>query len=341
MRIAAGEWACVLTCLDGTRMTPLALDNVSPGQCRGSADDCESFRPFTGEQLDRCLDQAPPGVVGSARASPQYLHIDAYPFPDSDTCVSFQTAISRPAGMATSGRRLLEAQNDAQAAHCGCKDMMGFIYQEALAQIPLGGVGGFCNAALDYAAGKLGKRYCKTVITEKGLVYSFAKKLCSQLLDPITAAAGDALGPVCEAGVNFIREESRNVIDLDDIVLMAQNARQEFVQKVAPYVDQVCGPIACSDGSPTSGCSKAKTKAPGSVATILQLASTGYCGFGGGGGSGFGNPSGMADLQRGLLQHHYLVLVLVAHTLEQPYCCGLCCKLMSVSFHSCQAYGCR
>lgn len=274
-------WACVMTCLDGTRMTPLALDNVSPAsQCHGDADGC-SFMAFTGDQIDTCSAQAPASVTGSDRYSETYIHFDAYPFPASDTCVSFQTAIAKPAAQATSARRLLDSQNDAQAAHCGCKDMIDFIYQEAVTQIPLGGTGGFCDAVFDYAAGRLDKRYCKTKFKNPAGkdLFPFAGKLCAQLVDPVTSAIGDAFKPICEAGVTFIKAESRGDIDLDQVTTWGQDARQTIVKKVEPYVEKICGPIACSDGSATSGCSTTQTQVAGSVATVLQLGSTAYCGL--------------------------------------------------------------
>ena len=179
-------------------MTPRALDNVSPAsQCHGDADGC-SYIAFTGDQIDTCSAQAPSDVAGSARYSDTYIHFDGYPFPDSSSCVSFQTAIADPPAQTASNRRLLEADSDAQAAHCGCKDMMNFIFQEAVTQIAWGAAtGDFCDTVFQYAENRLGTRYCTSKVLKDGKeIFKFAENLCSQLVNPITNAAGDAFKPV-------------------------------------------------------------------------------------------------------------------------------------------------
>lgn len=275
-------WACVMTCLDGTRTTPLALDNVSPaGQCHGSADDCTyaAFTGASGSQIEKCAAQAPSSAVGSERYSDTYIHFDAYPFGDSTACVSFQTAIFDPPAETTSTRRLLAADNDAQAAHCGCKDTMQFIYQEAILQIGWGAASGdFCDTVVTFAEGKLGSRYCKSKVIKNGkAVFKFAETLCEHLVSPVTDTVGDAFKPVCEAGVAFIKEQIG--LDLNAANAELKTDAQAIYQKLTPFVDKICGPIACSDGSSSSGCSKTKSLAANSVATVLQLADTGYCDF--------------------------------------------------------------
>ena len=144
--VSNSYYAVVMTCLDGTRMTPI-FNNQPAQQCHGYAEDA-TFQAFSDAQVEKCAALAPPGVTGPDRYSSKYVHFDAYPFVDSASCVSFQTAIASPPAQSSSHRHLLEVQNDAQAAHCGCKDMIDFMFQEAIAQIPAQTSGTFCDSVV-------------------------------------------------------------------------------------------------------------------------------------------------------------------------------------------------
>ena len=256
-------------------MTPLGFDNRPAQQCHGYADDA-TFTAFTGAQLEICASQAPHGVSGPERYSDKYVHFDAYPFPDSATCVAFQNTIAHPPVQSSSSRRLLEAQNDAQAAHCGCKDMVDFMFQEAVAQIPWGAQtsGDFCDSVVKWAENGLGERYCKKNWAK---AFPFAGKICEQLVDPVTGAIGAAFQPICEAGVKFIKKETG--LDLNAENAELEQSNRALFAKLTPQLDKICGPIVCSDGSVESGCSVVKTTAATSVASVLSLGSTAYCGF--------------------------------------------------------------
>ena len=272
--VSNSYYAVVMTCLDGTRMTPL-FNNQPAQQCHGYADDA-TFQAFTDAQVEKCAAQAPPGVTGPARYSSKYVHFDAYPFLDSASCVTFQTAIASPPAQSSALRHLLEVQNDAQAAHCGCKDMIDFMFQEAIAQIPWGAQtsGSFCDSVVDWAETKLGTRYCKQNWAK---AFMFAGTFCGLLVNPITGALGDAFQPVCEAGVALMKSEIG--LDLDAANTKLEQSNQAIIDLLTPQLEKVCGPMVCSDGSPASGCSVVRTGAATSVASLLSLGSTAYCGF--------------------------------------------------------------
>lgn len=154
--------------------------------------------------------------------------------------------------------------------------MIDFMFQEAVAQIPWGAQtsGTFCDSVVNWAETKLGKRYCQQNWAK---AFKFAGTFCGQLVDPITGALGAAFQPVCEAGVDLIKSETGLDLDMANTKLKQDN--QAIIDKLIPQLAKICGPMVCSDGSSASGCSVVRTKVATSVASLLSLGSTAYCGF--------------------------------------------------------------
>ena len=263
-------------------MTPLGLDGSPATQCHGDPNACSNggYLAFLPDQLETCAAQAPASVTGSARYSDTYLHADAYPFADSAACVAFQSTLSQPASDSTSNRRLLAAENDAQVAHCGCKDMMNFTLGELASQVlPWGTSGDFCDQIVKKAVNKLDDSYCSDKFKTKSNknLFPFADELCNHLVDPVTGAIGDAFKPVCEAVVQLISTETG--VDINQQFNSAQRDSNKLLALLLTFVDKACGPLSCSSGNAGSGCNAVESAVTGSVAKILTLGSTAYCDF--------------------------------------------------------------